>query len=106
MMARTFFGWGDGSGLVFRNYTAKPKLGACPVSRRALRRHKPLSCSDAVFARDGHTCRKCGSVEALTVDHVVPASVGGSDDLFNLTTLCRRCNTRRGAYLPEPRILL
>ena len=33
----------------------------------------------------------------LQVDHVVPLSLGGSDDLHNLVLCCGPCNARKGA---------
>lgn len=50
----------------------------------------------AVKERDGHKCACCGATTFLAVDHIVPASLGGSDDLENLQTLCRGCNTKKG----------
>lgn len=50
-----------------------------------------------VFARDGWRCLHCGAVDDLTLDHIVPWSLGGTDDETNLQTLCRRCNSRKGA---------
>lgn len=48
-----------------------------------------------VFERDGYTCQYCGakapSVE-LHVDHIVPVSKGGTNDLSNLVTACAECN--------------
>jgi 5-methylcytosine-specific restriction endonuclease McrA len=37
-------------------------------------------------------CERCGVASDLTVDHVVPRSMGGSDDVSNLRTLCRSCH--------------
>ncbi len=31
----------------------------------------------------------------FTVDHLIPKSIGGSDELNNLALACRRCNERR-----------
>ena len=46
-----------------------------------------------VFKRDNYTCQYCGKVgEKLEADHIIPFSKGGSDDLENLTTSCRKCN--------------
>jgi hypothetical protein len=48
-----------------------------------------------VFKRDEFTCKYCGrrSPEViLECDHIVPVSVGGSDDPINLTTSCWDCN--------------
>jgi HNH endonuclease len=50
-----------------------------------------------VWKRDGFKCVKCGSDEDLTVDHIHPRSKGGSDDMTNLQTLCRGCNSRKCA---------
>ncbi len=61
--------------------------------------------------RDGWTCWLCGhrvdphapigSPSSPTVDHVVPRSRGGSNDVANLRLAHRRCNGRRGNHLPE-----
>ena len=52
-----------------------------------------------VLKRDRHTCTGCGArapdVE-LEVDHIVPVSRGGTDELSNLRTLCKDCNTGKG----------
>ena len=50
--------------------------------------------------RAGYVCEYCHSPERLsanrfTVDHVIPKSLGGSDELDNLALACRRCNERR-----------
>ena len=52
-----------------------------------------------VFERDGYRCRHCGSgpFSDLTIDHVFPRSRGGSDEAENLQTLCRSCNSKKGA---------
>lgn len=49
-----------------------------------------------VFRRDGYACVWCGSVSDLTVDHIHPVALGGTNDLSNLQTLCRPCNSRKG----------
>jgi 5-methylcytosine-specific restriction endonuclease McrA len=49
-------------------------------------------------------CRWCGEVmrlrgpgpDVVTIDHVIPRSKGGSDDIDNLVGACRLCNNRRG----------
>lgn len=47
--------------------------------------------------RDGPFCKACGTTDNLCVDHIIPMSRGGSDDMDNLQLLCRRCNSRKGA---------
>jgi 5-methylcytosine-specific restriction endonuclease McrA len=47
-----------------------------------------------------YTCLRCGRQEPdieLTVDHVVPLSRGGTNDIDNLQPLCRACNTSKHA---------
>lgn len=48
-----------------------------------------------VFKRDSFTCQYCGSKApdvVLHVDHLVPVSAGGENDLMNLITSCEGCN--------------
>ena len=44
-----------------------------------------------ILERDAHTCAYCGA-EANTVDHIIPASMGGSADPSNLLAACAKCN--------------
>lgn len=56
-----------------------------------------------VLKRDNHTCRYCGGVApdvVLTIDHVVPVSLGGSDAPDNLVAACRDCNAGKGSAAP------
>ena len=50
----------------------------------------------AVVRREERACRECGSTLDLTVDHVVPQSMGGTHARGNLRTLCRVCHARIG----------
>ena len=53
-----------------------------------------------VFRRDGHRCIYCGagSKEAkLTIDHVVPEALGGTDDVGNLVAACSDCNAGKSS---------
>jgi len=48
-----------------------------------------------VFKRDGFICRDCGKNPPdvkLEVDHIIPVSKGGSDDIDNLISSCFDCN--------------
>ena len=40
-------------------------------------------------------CAKCGSVEELQLDHIIPKFAGGSNTRGNAQTLCRICNKNK-----------
>ena len=48
-----------------------------------------------VLIRDQYVCAYCGEV-ADQVDHVIPRSAGGSNDMDNCVACCRRCNIAKG----------
>jgi len=54
-----------------------------------------------VFRRDNNRCVYCNSKDALTIDHVVPRSMGGRDSWDNLVTACQKCNAKKGNMTPE-----
>jgi 5-methylcytosine-specific restriction endonuclease McrA len=61
-----------------------------------------------LFARDRYRCQYCGRTavelkprEALTRDHLIPLSRGGTNDWTNVVTACGPCNTRKANRLPE-----
>ena len=49
----------------------------------------------AVFDRDGWECQICGDHKSLVVDHIIPWSKGGPDEMDNYQTLCAPCNTKK-----------
>lgn len=57
----------------------------------------PDSLRWAVWERDNFTCQKCGSRRNLSIDHVYPESKGGELTMENCQTLCKSCNSRKGA---------
>lgn len=57
----------------------------------------PAKLRRSVYERDGYRCVVCGDTEPLTLDHIHPWSLGGPDSFENLQTLCRSCNSRKGA---------
>ena len=52
----------------------------------------------AVVAKYGSDCWICGKPIAgqVSLDHVIPRSRGGTDDLDNLRPSCLGCNVARG----------
>ena len=54
-----------------------------------------------VLVRDNYRCKMCGRTKdevPLEVDHIIPISDGGTDELCKLATLCRDCNRGKSAY--------
>lgn len=51
----------------------------------------------------GNVCLCCGTPGLLTVDHVVPISKGGCDELSNVQPLCGPCNSRKGVRIVDYR---
>jgi hypothetical protein len=60
-------------------------------------RYIPESLKWEVFERDNFTCKNCGARRFLTIDHITPKSKGGKTTLNNCQTLCKSCNSRKGA---------
>ncbi|XP_027938430.1 uncharacterized protein LOC114192804 [Vigna unguiculata] len=63
------------------------------VKRRIIKNN--LSRKNILF-RDNYTCQYCSSRENLTIDHVVPAALGGEWTWENLVTACAKCNSKKG----------
>ena len=56
-----------------------------------------------VYARDGNRCQYCGRrfpTSELTLDHIVPRSLGGESTWTNVTCACVACNVRKGGRPP------
>ncbi|MFC1874061.1 HNH endonuclease [Chloroflexota bacterium] len=74
-----------------------------PVDRFTRRsrfgRHRiPPELREEVFNRDDFTCQYCGRklpVSKLSIDHLVPVSGGGLDEIVNYVTSCLPCNQRK-----------
>ncbi|MFJ1695728.1 HNH endonuclease [Streptomyces sp. NPDC088252] len=69
-------------------------LGWCRSEPRAI---IPAEQRRRIYERDGNACLRCGTSVDLTLDHIYPWSLGGADTDENLRTLCRPCNSSKGA---------
>ena len=59
-----------------------------------------------VLRRDNHTCRYCHATDQpLTVDHVTPTALGGTDSPDNLVAACRDCNAGKSSTQPDQRLV-
>ncbi len=57
-----------------------------------------------ILVRDHHTCQFCGTVLGsgeLTLDHILPRSLGGKSTWENLVACCYPCNNVKGSRTPE-----
>ena len=75
----------------------------CKVNKKAKSHRRktnvPRGLRHEVFKRDNYRCVECGASKddgaVLHVDHKVPVSKGGTDELSNLQTLCSDCNLNK-----------
>lgn len=61
-----------------------------------------------VLKRDSFKCYYCGNPageKPLTIDHVVPVALGGSDDVTNLVAACPDCNSGKSSVMPESELV-
>ena len=69
------------------------------------RTHIPRGLRHEVFKRDNYTCQECGATKEdgakLHIDHIIPVSKGGTDELDNLQTLCDKCNLNKSNLIQK-----
>ena len=63
-----------------------------------------------VLRRAEFRCQYCGlksteTAEGLTIDHVIPVALGGSDKPDNLVAACRDCNAGKSSIQPDSPIV-
>ena len=57
-----------------------------------------------IYNKSGGRCELCGmrlSFDDMTLDHIIPLSLGGEDSMENLETACYGCNQFKSNILPE-----
>ena len=69
------------------------------IKSKRKRTNIPRGMRHEVFKRDNYTCVECGASRddgaTLHIDHKIPVSKGGTDELDNLQTLCSKCNLNK-----------
>lgn len=57
-----------------------------------------------IYYRDNKKCFYCDKslkFKQITLDHLIPVSKGGVDEIFNIVTCCKTCNKFKGNTLLE-----
>ena len=57
-----------------------------------------------IFARDSNRCQYCGKkfpTNELSLDHIIPRSLGGAATWENLVCACTDCNAKKGGRTPR-----
>lgn len=57
-----------------------------------------------IWERQNEKCAYCGRRKQLkhtTIDHIIPLSKGGTDDIDNLQCTCKMCNRLKDNMLPH-----
>jgi len=57
-----------------------------------------------IYERDGRKCRfcaKCLRFHQASLDHYLPRSKGGTNDIFNLILSCKKCNKLKKSSIPS-----
>lgn len=73
-----------------RYFVARPHLEV-PLTRKN------------ILLRNNYTCQYCGSKDGknMTVDHVIPKSLGGKSTWENLVAACKFCNAKKHSRSPQ-----
>jgi 5-methylcytosine-specific restriction endonuclease McrA len=51
-----------------------------------------------IFKMQGDNCLCCGKLRDVGIDHILPISHGGDNNIDNLQVLCRTCNSKKGKH--------
>ncbi len=57
-----------------------------------------------IFARDKNRCQYCGKrnpTSELSLDHVIPRTMGGKSIWENVVCACADCNVKKGGRMPQ-----
>ena len=57
-----------------------------------------------IYARDRNICQYCGKrfpYSELSLDHIIPRSMGGKSTWDNIVCACTRCNVKKGGRIPK-----
>jgi 5-methylcytosine-specific restriction enzyme A len=73
-----------------------PRINACCYNNKKEIRQEVLKIH-------GKKCLCCGTDKKITLDHVIPVSKGGLNEINNLQPLCKSCNSRKSTKIIDYR---
>lgn len=77
---------------------------ACKCGTKRKRRKYSEEERKIIYDRSGGRCALCGQkllLDDMTIDHIVPLSMGGEDSLDNIQASCFACNQFKDNILPD-----
>lgn len=83
-------------GIIANRLKVQPTRPRSAVARSEYNRHIPFRLRREILRRAGSRCGKCGSVNDLHIDHIVPVAKGGLTQPENLQILCAIHNLSKG----------
>lgn len=87
----------------------KIKINLATSVEKVKRKRISTTIRQMVFNRDGGVCQICGkpvSITEFTVDHIIPAKRGGTNELSNYRCVCGRCNKWKSDRLDSEAITM
>lgn len=75
-----------------------------PCKTKYKRIHFPEKTRGKIYRQAGGRCELCGRkilYSDMTVDHIIPIAMGGTNDMKNLQCACSACNSLKGSILPD-----
>lgn len=78
--------------------------GLAYCSGKAKRKTYSKDTRKLIYLNAGGRCELCGKkilLDDMTIDHINPLSMGGEDDVENLSCTCYPCNLFKGNILPS-----
>jgi hypothetical protein len=80
--------------ITFSFYSYKPLKKV--IQYKNIRKTIPKKKKEFILQRDGNICQECSAtIVALEIDHKFPIVSGGGNELKNLQSLCKACNSKK-----------
>lgn len=80
-----------------RSYTEPKPLSRKQKTRADFQKNRDELYTLILERGDKEQCSICEAKRWLTVDHIMPISKGGNNELSNLQILCKLCNSSKGS---------